>query len=569
MHEGTGSGEKRGSRYQEKKQNAKPESGRHFAELQVVSIDTGRRDTQAGRAEKKIGKLSSSQRRPEESPEPEKGKAGDEFLRLINSSGQGDAYKKKKESESRETTWQEKLRRRRVRQLRRILWGCGAVFAAAYAAAAFYFASHFYEGSTIWGLDCSQMTAEEAKKEVAEKLTESVLTIRERKDNVETIRADQIDLRFVDDNSIDRMLKAQRSYLWPVMFLLNKSGSQVAFTYDREKAKTVLGHLECFNDILAVRPRDACIEGTADGFKIMPEETGTTLDKEKAMETILAALDQGRNEISLEEEGCYLNPTVYRDDEQLVQDAAAMNDLVRARVTYDFGDRTEVLDASVLQDWIVKLEDGTFTLDDSKAELYVEALARKYDTFGMERQFATSYGTVVTLYGGDYGWAIDQPATLRQLLDALQGEEDVTLEPVYLYTAMSRDENDIGYTYVEICISQQRMICYKDGNVVADTPVVTGNPNKGNATPSGGVWSIDAKMRDYVLKGEDYQTPVDYWMPFNGDVGIHDLKARAYFGGTIYLTNGSHGCVNTPYDQVQVIYNSVSIGTPVIVYDSP
>ena len=260
---------------------------------------------------------------------------------------------------------------------------------------------------------------------------------------------------------------------------------------------------------------------------------------------------------------------MYQDDEQLNQDVTAMNDLVKARVTYEFGDRTEVLDASVMEDWVVKLADGTFALDDSKAELYVEALARKYDTFGLERQFTTSYGTVVSLYGGDYGWAIDQPATLRQLLNAVQGDEDVTLEPEYLYTAMSRNENDIGDTYVEICISQQRMICYKDGAVISDTPVVTGNPNKGNATPSGGVWSIDAKMRDYVLKGEGYQTPVDYWMPFNGDVGIHDLKARAYFGGTIYLTNGSHGCVNTPYDQVQIIYNAVEIGTPVIVYDSP
>ena len=56
-------------------------------------------------------------------------------------------------------------------------------------------------------------------------------------------------------------------------------------------------------------------------------------------------------------------------------------------------------------------------------------------------------------------------------------------------------------------------------------------------------------------------------MPFNGDVGIHDMQTRAYFGGTIYLTNGAHGCVNTPYEQAQTIFNTASVGTPVIVYE--
>ena len=74
-------------------------------------------------------------------------------------------------------------------------------------------------------------------------------------------------------------------------------------------------------------------------------------------------------------------------------------------------------------------------------------------------------------------------------------------------------------------------------------------------------------MTDYVLRGEGYEAPVDYWMPFEGDVGIHDMQNRYYFGGTIYLTNGSHGCVNTPYEAAKTIYNIVSIGTPVIVYE--
>ena len=70
-----------------------------------------------------------------------------------------------------------------------------------------------------------------------------------------------------------------------------------------------------------------------------------------------------------------------------------------------------------------------------------------------------------------------------------------------------------------------------------------------------------------MLIGEGYRSPVDFWMPFNGNIGIHDMQSRYYFGGTIYLTHGSHGCVNTPLDAVEQIYNAVEEGTPVIVYE--
>ena len=42
--------------------------------------------------------------------------------------------------------------------------------------------------------------------------------------------------------------------------------------------------------------------------------------------------------------------------------------------------------------------------------------------------------------------------------------------------------------------------------------------------------------------------------------------SRTAFGGDIYITNGSHGCVNTPLDAMKKIYDVVSYGFPVIVY---
>ena len=139
-------------------------------------------------------------------------------------------------------------------------------------------------------------------------------------------------------------------------------------------------------------------------------------------------------------------------------------------------------------------------------------------------------------------------------------------QPAYAYSGLCRDTNDIGNTYVEVCISQQKMWCYKDGVLVTETPVTTGNHATGYDTPAGSVWAVDAKKSDCDFKL--YPSHVMFWLPFNGDVGIHDASWRTEYGGDIYLTNGSHGCVNTPYTEAEKVFNAIEIGDPVIVYYS-
>lgn len=452
--------------------------------------------------------------------------------------------------------------------LSRCLWGFGGVMLIVYIAVAVYFSSHFYEDTEIYGIDCSQKSVEEVKKLVADKLDEYRLEVKERGGASEYLSADQIDLKFVDNSSIDRMARAQRSYIWPIMLMMERDDmAGVAFSYDQKKALTAFKDLECMNPIYTKTPTDAYVQVTDSGFEVVKETEGNTLNPETTAKALYAALDGGKSVLDLEAEDCYLKPDLYSDDEALVAEVEAKDVLVQADITYEFGSRQERVNAPVIAQWITQAADGSYVIDDVEVTEYVEALAAKYDTFGLPRQFYTSLGTTVTLTDGDYGWCMDQDATVVDLLNALGSGYQGTMEPQYTYEAMSREENDIGDTYVEICISQQVMWCYKDGVCIVYTPVVTGNPNKGNATPSNGVWSIDAKMQNYTLVGEGYRSPVDFWMPFNGNVGIHDMQTRAYFGGTIYLTNGSHGCINTPYANAKTIYENVSIGTPVIVYD--
>lgn len=450
-----------------------------------------------------------------------------------------------------------------------VLIGYVLIMAIGYMGVAFYYSDHFLKGTVINGIDCENMTAEDVKEKIQEGIGEYQLELVKIDGGTETITADQIGLQYVDDNKVDELLKNQNRWAWITAFADDKTYELAAnTTYDQDSIDGLLDAMSCFQEANIEAPQDAQLEFDGTQYVITPEVVGNTLDKEKVKEAVIEAIDSGKTRLDLDEAGCYLKPSVYQDDEGLTAERDQLNQFLKTNITYDFGDRSETVDASLIKDWIVKGDDGQYTVDEEKVMEYVKQLAYKYDTFGLAHDFTTSHGEKIRLErGGDYGWVMKKQETADQLVQYIKEGTTGTVEPVYLYEGKSRDTNDIGDTYVEISIEEQRMWCYKDGQLIVDTPVVTGNPNKGWATPSGCVWAIDAKKQDAVLTGEGYTQPVTYWLPFNGNVGIHDADTwRSEYGGEIYKTSGSHGCVNTPTENARKIFEAVEIGTPVIVY---
>lgn len=449
-----------------------------------------------------------------------------------------------------------------------IMAALGSILIIAYLVMAVFFARRFYPGTTILGINCTGKESQWVKEQVEERVESHALMLKERYGVSEALTAQSIGMHYVDDGAIDARLQKQYSLFWPVMMLVRRgTPTEIQTAYDADRIGEALQELGCFRAENVIEPRDAYLGETDEGYEIVPEEMGTKLDPDKVRAAVIDALDHEDSEVILEFRECYIDPEVYSDDEALAEEAEKKNALLGADLTYDFEDRSEHLGTPEIMEFIVPDGKDGYMISEDAVYHYANELADRYDTFGGTRTFYSSIGTVETLYGGDYGWAMDREATGRELLEAIREKRTGNIDPVYMYTAGSRAENDIGGTYVEVCIKRQEMWCYKDWELVVDTPVVTGNPSKGNATPSGGVWAIDAKMTDYVLIGEGYRSPVDYWMPFNGNIGIHDMQTRYYFGSTIYLSHGSHGCVNTPLEAVEQIYNTVKIGTPVIVYE--
>lgn len=123
-------------------------------------------------------------------------------------------------------------------------------------------------------------------------------------------------------------------------------------------------------------------------------------------------------------------------------------------------------------------------------------------------------------------------------------------------------------SHVEVNLSAQTVSFVIDGRSTFSTPIVSGGP--GHRTPTG-IFTVKYKTRNTTLKGNNddgskYESPVSYWMPFNGGIGFHDATWRGAFGGGIYLGDGSHGCINMPPASAARLFNLVGAGTVVYVY---
>ena len=133
------------------------------------------------------------------------------------------------------------------------------------------------------------------------------------------------------------------------------------------------------------------------------------------------------------------------------------------------------------------------------------------------------------------------------------------------YNQEVKQENDESSNYsIDIDIENQYIYLFNNSSLVDSSPCVTGNYGTKD-TPKGTYYIFD-KAQDIYLIGEDYNCHVNYWLAFNGGIGIHDASWRDDFGGDIYKGSGSHGCINVPYNIAETIYSLCDINTPINIY---
>ena len=416
--------------------------------------------------------------------------------------------------------------------------------------------------TVINGMDVSGRTASEVKEMMASGVKDYSLVMRLRGGGQEIIYGADMGLHTVFDGSLEEIIRQQNPYAWPRYLLKGPSYNiQTMITYDEAA-------LDCFKTANIVVPSDAYLSDyvSGEGYSVVPETEGNELD----LQLVKAAAGEGVRtltpELDLEALGCYREPRIRSGNSSLVAARDARNRYVNMTVTYTFGSASEVLDGSTIHQWLLA-EGDSVTLNRDTIGDYVKNLASRYNTAYKKRPFKTSYGQTVEV-SGFYGWRINQAAETEELIRILEAGESFVREPVYSQTAASHDGADYGGTYAEVNLTAQHLFFYKDGQKILESDFVSGNVSKGHTTPPG-IFALTYKQRDAVLKGEGYASPVKFWMPFNGGIGFHDASWRSSFGGSIYKTGGSHGCVNMPYAAAKELFENVYAGMPVICYELP
>lgn len=444
------------------------------------------------------------------------------------------------------------------------------VIAIIYVAFAIFFQSHFSFGTTLDGIDVSGRSVEKVQELIRAEIEGYSLELQEREGKTEVIYGSSFSIEPVFQGEIEELLKQQNGFMWiAALFKKEQLELEKVVSYDEKALEAALEALSCMQEANQRKPVDAGISeySKQDGYVLVPADYGTAIDRDAFMKTIREAVMVLAGEINLDEAGCYKDPEIKDDNKELSDLIDKLNGYTGMTITYDFGDDKEVLDGGTVSTWIVR--DGLKAEIDNDAVLeYVKGLAKKYNTAYQSKSLKTSYGTTVTISGGHYGWRIDNGGEVEQILEDLKAGADVEREPVYLQTANSHGENDYGDSYVEINLTAQHLFCYKDGKLIVESDFVSGNVAKGHSSPTG-AFSLTYKTTDAVLRGEDYETPVKYWMPFAGDVGMHDANWRNSFGGNIYKTSGSHGCINLPPSVAKTIYGVIEKGYAVLVYTLP
>lgn len=454
-----------------------------------------------------------------------------------------------------------------------VIAGCvalGILVAAggAYAVMGQKYRKVFFPKTIINGMDASGRSVEEIKQMIASGIDGYSLVLETRGGGEERISGAEIGLHPEYDGSLETLLGAQEPLRWGIDGREEKEytiGTMMA--YDQQKLDAAVSGLACLDPANVTEPADAKMSEYIDGvgYQIIPEEQGSLIKEDVLMTGVQDAILNISDRLVLEDLDVYVKPQVTSDNPELTAQVESWNKYVQTTVTHRFGSTTEVLDGSTIHQWLYDDGTGKAALDGTRVKEYVRQLAKKHNTAYEPKKLKTSYGSTVTITGGPYGWRMNESAEVEALTGILQSGESQEREPVYLQKAQSHDGPDYGDTYVEINLTAQHLYFYKNGKLLVEADFVSGNESRGWSTPAG-AYPLTYKQRDATLKGENYATPVSYWMPFNGNIGMHDAGWRSSFGGSLYKTGGSHGCVNLPPSAAKTIYENIEAGMPVLCY---
>ena len=453
----------------------------------------------------------------------------------------------------------------------------GLIVAVYFLIAVYYKINGFGANTWINGVYCAGKTVEEINVELLSTVKAPIIEITDPEGVTYEIDMSTMDFQADFSPTIQKLQAGQSPFFWIDNVIFSREHQVVpAVTYNTELLWEAFLGLEHVQKEINREEKYTIIMTEEEGYQLY-DGFSRRLDVEKAFAALVETVGRGETSFTLDYETYYYDIEISDAQQETTELWEKLQKFYVCDIVYDMGDQMLTLSPKVLSQCLqaeygvpVLDESGTFVLDEEGVAQFIADLAAEYDTYEKDREFQATRGETVTVPGVTYGTQINQEEEVAYLMENLlllgfhTGRERVRV-PVYVHEGFIRGKDDIGDTYIEVDMTEQKLYYYEAGSLVLETDIVTGNAKRNWDTPAG-VNYVNAKQMNRTLRGEGYATPVKYWMPVKGNIGIHDAKWRDEFGGTIYQTNGSHGCINVPLEKMGELYEAVEIGTPVIMF---
>lgn len=424
--------------------------------------------------------------------------------------------------------------------------------------------THFLWGTTIDGVNCSLMSKEKAIYEINQKKQLEYLTFKFVNGNSYTISGTEIDMQ-VDSKRIDEIFRQQHSNYKESRSYDIKGHVLV----DLELLKSYLETIPELQEKQMEAPQDAYIVFKKDMFYIKKETYGNVIDFDEALNLAVIKIRDCENTVDFEPI-TQVVPAVSEDD--LINKYDELNSILNTSINFQLNNgELYTLDSTIIKNWLYQDENGDFYFDiEAGVSAFVEELASCIDSINSVMYFnATDIeGLTSVNISQNLRAYLNKEAQIAEIHELIGSDTNILKQPIYDITPIF----DMLTSRIEIDITRQHIWFYLNGELIVDTPCVTGNISIGYDTPPGVFFLLNKNrgvyLEGYNKDGSKYKSYVEFWMRFNQGIGMHDATWRGQFGGEIYKTSGSHGCVNMPYEAAKKTYEYIDSTIPIIVYYS-
>lgn len=424
--------------------------------------------------------------------------------------------------------------------------------------------THFLWNTIIDDVDCTFLTIDKAIEKINLKKEGEIVTFRFINGKTYEASAKELGIR-ADEAQIVRIFDYQHKHpkesrKWDLDgFILT----------DKEKLKSFFESIPELQEENMVEPQNAYIVWDETEFYIQEEVYGNVIHLEEAIQLSLEYIKNNEKQVNFSDI-TDVNPEILA--EHLVEERDELNSILNSSINFELSNGSIVtLDANIIKNWVYQDENGKFAFDiDNELPKFVEELATAVNEANSIMHFkATNLEGLATVNVPQKVRAqLDIVNQTIEILELLGNPEPITKKPIYDRTLIS----DMLTSYIEIDLTRQHIWFYLNGELLLDTPCVTGCVRDGNETPPGVFFLLNKNrgvyLEGYNNDGSKYSSYVEYWMRFNQGIGMHDATWRNKFGGNIYISGGSHGCVNMPKAAAAQTYEYIDETMPIIVYQS-